>query len=412
MSVCVLWDDAHIWGLLVARALAHFRCPARLVNAADVAQGILSRKPCRLLLVPGGNARRKASALGVDGCRAVREFVASGGAYLGLCGGAGLALTGGGLDLVPWRRRPFDSRLQHFVSGHMHLSPTPGDPLVPPEFSAAPLAPVWWPGQFEIVGDEVRVVASYADPGPDLCIADLPLASLPAAILADWEALYGLTLPPTFMAGRPCLARGGWGQGQVVLSYAHLETPASALANRWLAHILGRLAGVDGPAAATVPEWQLRHTEVVWTNSVLTTAARGLEELVALGQEHHLLYWRTPWLLGWRRGLPGLAINSLLALVATARSRVPDAATRQWWRERSRDFAQDFGLFHRAAGAYLLAERLDMTLSHAPDAVELVGLSEQRRALFGPAPGSGGLAAALQSPLEELVRRQLDAKDW
>ena len=38
---------------------------------------------------------------------------------------------------------------------------------------------------------------------------------------------------------------------------------------------------------------------------------RVLREIVRLGQEQFLLFDRTPWLIGWRRGLPGLQLNAL-----------------------------------------------------------------------------------------------------
>ena len=102
--VCILWDASHIWGLMVWRALCALGLPCRLVKGQDIANGALFRKPCPqgtpgkergaapLLLVPGGNARLKARALGEKGRQAVRDYLAEGGRYLGFCGGAGLAL--------------------------------------------------------------------------------------------------------------------------------------------------------------------------------------------------------------------------------------------------------------------------------------------------------------------------------
>ena len=77
--VCILWDASHIWGLMVWRALCALGLPCRLVKGQDIANGALFRKPCPqgtpdkaqgaapLLLVPGGNARLKARALGEKG---------------------------------------------------------------------------------------------------------------------------------------------------------------------------------------------------------------------------------------------------------------------------------------------------------------------------------------------------------
>jgi len=90
----ILWDESHVWGLLAWRAVESMGLPYRLVRAQEIADGLLSRNPPALLLVPGGTARLKADALGETGMQAVRDYVAGGGSYLGFCGGAGLGLTG------------------------------------------------------------------------------------------------------------------------------------------------------------------------------------------------------------------------------------------------------------------------------------------------------------------------------
>ena len=108
---------------MVWRALCALGLPCRLVKGQDIANGALFRKPCPqgtpgkeqgaapLLLVPGGNARLKARALGEKGRQAVRDYLAEGGRDLGFCGGAGLALSQhrsqDGLGLCPWGRAPY-----------------------------------------------------------------------------------------------------------------------------------------------------------------------------------------------------------------------------------------------------------------------------------------------------------------
>ena len=74
---------------MVWRALCALGLPCRLVKGQDIANGALFRKPCPqgtpgkergaapLLLVPGGNARLKARALGEKGRQAVRDYLAS-----------------------------------------------------------------------------------------------------------------------------------------------------------------------------------------------------------------------------------------------------------------------------------------------------------------------------------------------
>ncbi|WP_448339553.1 BPL-N domain-containing protein [Desulfovibrio piger] len=314
---------------MVWRALCALGLPCRLVKGQDIANGALFRKPCPqgtpgkergaapLLLVPGGNARLKARALGEKGRQAVRDYLAEGGRYLGFCGGAGLALSQhrsqDGLGLCPWGRAPYPERLHHLISGHAHmrvrscmardlpavrpdfpkafpdgaapdpLRPPLGDEacaLVPPHWRGCahghdddcrhcgncrpprddghvPSLPVWWPGRFAPEADErVSILASYRQPDTDFWLADLPLSRIPAPVFEAWKDLYGVNVSADFLDGQPLMVAGNYGQGRYVLSYSHLETPDSHDANAWLAHLLRVLAGL-APQRELVPAWDL-----------------------------------------------------------------------------------------------------------------------------------------------------------
>jgi len=463
--VFVVWDDSHLWGLLVLRYLRALGLPHRILRAHDIAEGALSGKPGAfgpsrglsdaladtsfptpadapaLLIVPGGWARGKALRLGEAGLSAIRGFVAGGGNYLGFCGGAGLALTspraGESLNLCPWGRMGFAGRLQHFLSGDVRLALNSADPLGLPGAEEA-LAQVWWPAQFaptQNERDEVAVLARYAGLGPDFWVADLALSRFPEEALSDWENLYGLQVRPDFLTGRPAVISGQYGQGRYVLSYPHLETPDSPQANAWLAHLLASLtsgrtgadsaspgasmgantgrAGMDG-SSVTVPPWRVGHeapqTGQAWADPVLAEAKAGLEAVIGLGQDHLLLFCRNPWLLGWRRGVPGPGINSVYALVCEALScpaPTPGSAAETFWREHKADFARLASLFCKGLSGLLLAERLDMTVRQTPgvdgaDDMFTKNLRDMRTALFGPPPSSGGVCGQLLGMLEEL----------
>lgn len=414
-TVYVLWDDSHIWGLLLWRAVENFGIDYRLVKAQEIAEGLLSRKPCKVLLVPGGTAKRKQESLGQSGMRAVRDYVAVGGAYLGFCGGAGLGLAGKyGLGLCPWCRRGFVDRLQHFVSGHMYVKPAKGSDLVPGRLPRWPLAPVWWPARFEPQeGDDVRVLAEYLRAGPDFWIADLPLDNFPRQVLEDLEAQFKISVEPRFMTGQPMAVEGSFGSGRYVLSYSHLETPASRDANIWLAHMLSTLAGT-GPIPedkALVPAWSLEELKHDWPDGaegrLLADARRKLAQIIALGESHLLIFRRNPWLLGWRRGIPGSNINSLYALACQASSLGPNEAARAYLASIAKDFSEALDFFRHGLTGYLLAERLAMTMSESANPISDRELKEQRAALFGPPMELGGLHGRLQTWLEELVRLQI-----
>ena len=111
----ILWDASHIWGYLLLHAVQSTGIPFRVLKGLDISHSGLTGK---MLIVPGGSARRKFEALGAQGAEAIHRFVKEGGHYMGFCGGAGLALSGG-LGLCPWKRDGMPDRMQHLVSGHL-----------------------------------------------------------------------------------------------------------------------------------------------------------------------------------------------------------------------------------------------------------------------------------------------------
>src|SRR5512143_2962188 len=94
----VLWDESFLWGVMAYKALDACGLACDLIRTEDVREGKLSGYP--LLFVPGGWASNKKKALGNDGIEEIKRFVHDGGAYLGFCGGAGLA-TLDGIGLGP-----------------------------------------------------------------------------------------------------------------------------------------------------------------------------------------------------------------------------------------------------------------------------------------------------------------------
>ncbi|WP_319541751.1 BPL-N domain-containing protein [uncultured Pseudodesulfovibrio sp.] len=407
-SIHIYWDESHFWGLLVTRALSAWGIPHRLVRGHEIADGALSGKlgdAPRVLIVPGGRAKGKADCLTVRGMDAICDFVHSGGTYIGFCGGTGLALSGlYGLGLSPWTRKGYKNRLHHFLSGHVQATLSTKESLVPDGMDKA-LLPVWWPGRFDPVDDSVTVLARYGKPGPDFWVADINLSTLPKGTMADWENLYGINLNPDFMEGLPCVTANDFGQGKVILSYAHLETPASPHANRWLQHLLGEALGErfdNGP----VPAWDVAARPTAWDDDILRNARKDMEQIITTGTEHFLLFWRNPWLLGWRRGIPGAGINSLYSLICESLATRPDDETLAFWTANRDRFKVLMDLLVNGLTGYLLAERLSMTVFHSdPQAVSKEGLREQRRALFGTPPEPGGIHADIVTLLEELYWR-------
>ena len=403
----ILWDEAHLWGVLMLRALGAWGLPARLIRSREVAAGILTDAAPAVFVVPGGFASRKAMSLTPAGLAGVRDYVRSGGAYLGVCGGAGLGLTvPGGLGLCPWTREPFAHRLQHFASGTVELVPRPS--AFTPKDISRPTAPIWWPAKFRPGDPGVETVAAYGPKNPDFMMADIPLSLVPQDALEDWETLYGVRLAPAFDAGDPCIVAGRFGKGRYVLSHAHLETPGSPEANAWLGYILAELAGISLAPTLAAPAWNIGQGDPAFDNPALKKSMERMLQLVALGQAHGLLDWREPWLLGWRQGLPGAALSGILAMLDCALAMAPTDASRRFFERKQSEFVRNMDLLAKGLSGYLLAERLALTLSRVdPEAVPERGLREAKLTLFGPPPGagglSGGLCGAVLSILEEYI---------
>lgn len=406
----VLWDHSQLWGLLMCRGLAALGADFRPVTCEDVATGALWRDPPRLLVVPGGFARRKFAALGPGGVGALRDFVAGGGAYFGVCGGAGLALShADGLRLCPWTRRAFADRLDHLVSGHVRLRFDPDSRLVPPTLANGAMVPVWWPAGFappEGPPDpDVAVVAAYAGAGPDLLLADIALGAMDADTLDACRRRFGLPLTPAFLDGGVCVLSGAFGQGRYVLSHAHLETPDSPVANGWLAHLL-EISTVGDLPTRTIPAWEPGNEPVRFDDPHLDAARRAMAKAVAAGRVARLLFQRKPWLLGWRPGMPGFSLSALAAMLAGASALPPTEAARAYWEAAGPQFADRLEAFAARLEAFFPAQRLAITLAlvDKPAATD-PELAAERRELFGRAPGGGGVCGELADILDGLLLR-------
>ncbi|MCF8030141.1 MAG: biotin--protein ligase [Desulfohalobiaceae bacterium] len=409
-SPALLWDESHFWGILLLRALEKWEVPFHLIRSRDIASGALRRLCPPALLVPGGWASRKAKGLGGQGRREIQEYVYRGGQYLGFCGGAGLALRTDspqeGLGICPWGRKPLQERLPN-CSGHVSLRTECGSPFCPDSPDQL-RAPVWWPAQFQPHPLEgPKVLATYADPGEDFWVADTPASGLDRACLQALERTYGINLDPEWLRREPAMIQGEYGEGEYLLTYLHLETPASPQANRWLARILriacpkARIPNRD----AVQLEWDLAESPCAFQDEALVRGRRILWELVRTGQEHFLLTWRKPWLLGWKRGVPGFALNTLLALVCRAAEAEPTEPSLRYWAAKREDFLARLEKFGAAYEALLRKMHLLQTGSEEIKDLR-DGMERDKQHLVGPFPGQEGIFAGLAADLQELIAIQ------
>ena len=416
-QIGLLWDESHFWGVMLERALHALGFRPRILHTGEIAHSGLQQEPLTVLLVPGGWASRKAKALGSRGRTAIQEYVENGGVYFGLCGGAGLALDcgseGNGLALCPWVRKPMQARLPN-CSGHLRLRLNERSGACP-EGTSRIAAPVWWPSQFEPDHfSEHTVLAWYESPERDFWVADLPAGHLDQELLLGWEEVYGINLDPELLRGEPAVIASSLGRGAYLLSYVHLESPGSQAANAWFCRLLSSY-GLGSPGThqgAAVPEWDLRNAEAAWEDPVLEDGLQALLEVVCRGEENFLLCWRKPWLLGWRRGIPGFALNTLLALLTEARELGPAPKAESYWRERRESFAAGIQRFKSLFVDYMLRERLVLAKSvSSPEQSGSAELQRLKERITGPFPGQGGIFRELVQTLEELLRLQLRSRE-
>ncbi|MBI5696686.1 MAG: hypothetical protein HZC51_13315 [Nitrospirae bacterium] len=316
VKVALLWDESFLWGLMALNSFMSLGVSTEVVLASEVKEGALDG--CDVLFVPGGWASDKTRRLGPDGAEAVREFVKSGGSYMGFCGGAGLALdVEGGLALTHVSRVPTAHRVPSF-SGGMDLKPADKSHPLWKGVRQPYMFHAWWPGQFHMGdGEGIEVVATYAGPGKDFCLADLPASDV--ALYDDgwgrWEEAYGINLDPARLAGEPAIIETKYGAGQVFLSYLHLETPGDRKGNRALVNAVeylrpaGRRAKArTSPARKTYPV----SDDAVKASAELFAVAR---DFILFGERNFLWYWRNGWMLQWRRGVRGVEYAMLYTMI-------------------------------------------------------------------------------------------------
>ncbi|GAB4486324.1 MAG: BPL-N domain-containing protein [Thermodesulfovibrionales bacterium] len=397
-GAALLWDESFLWAVMAYRALKKLCLPFDLVRSADIRAGCLDRY--NLLFVPGGWSSNKMKALGDEGAEAVRAFVKAGGSYLGFCGGAGLA-TEDGLGLLNVRRKPTAERVPSFsgrIALRLRRHPIWAD-------VAEPVFHAWWPPQFGGLASSIRVLASYGKALPDSFSSDLNTGDVSAS--GGWKALeelYRINLDPARLRGEPAVIEGRCGQGRVVLSLVHFDTPddphgESALRNLW-----AELAGGRQGRSRRVS----RGTASCAATQELEAAA---SRLIELGRRNFLWFDRGPYLLQWRRGVRGLEYATLWVMVRELAQLLPadcgDAMER-----RVKGLTKRTLPFIRKAEKLLVRERIAMQQgSLTYEKCDDPAVCELREELFSKSKSYGGRYKELLDEIDELVFSLLKEKE-
>lgn len=303
-KIAFLWDESFLWGLMAFRALKAAGLPFELIRSQDIGKGILSGY--KLLFVPGGWASNKIKTLGTDGITKIKEFVGKGGNYLGFCGGAGLA-TLDGIGLLNISRKPTKERVPSF-SGRLGLNLT--DHVIWRGITE-PVFHAWWPSQFLPATSSTRVLASYDHALSDAFSSDLNVGdTVRYSSWSDKEKQYGINLNPDRFLNDSAVVEGTYGDGKVLLSLIHFDTPGDTNGAVVLKNIWRYLAGAEGDDNVIALQ-----RPSCGAHELFAELESAVDELIALGQRNFLWFWRNPMILQWQRGVRGLEYCTLYVLI-------------------------------------------------------------------------------------------------
>ena len=178
-------------------------CRVDRIGPIDIRSGCLDQFDA--VIFPGGSGSGQGKAIGADGRQTVRDFVDDGGAYIGVCAGAYLALDNysWGLKLLPldsfdrehWRRGQASLDIELTEAGQ-GVFDAQDDPAVVIEFRQGPLMRT-----SETIGDR------------------------PAAEVLAWfrTGVGKGDADPQTMVDTPAIVRGEFGEGRVLLFSPHPE---------------------------------------------------------------------------------------------------------------------------------------------------------------------------------------------
>ncbi|MRR15315.1 MAG: hypothetical protein EG826_02535 [Deltaproteobacteria bacterium] len=404
----LLWDEAFLWGLMAWRALLETGLPFDLIRAEDIRAGRLSRYA--MLLVPGGWAAAKLDALGEKGQAEIRSFVAKGGSYLGICGGAGMA-TESGLALLGVHRVPTKDRVPSF-SGPIGL--VMADHAIWKGIRT-PVFHVWWPLQFQIAAKtRLRILARYAEASDDAYSADVRVGDGRMTGWPELEERYEIRLDPDRLKDEPAVVEGRYQKGKVLLSLVHFDTPGDQNGALVLRNLWGYLIRDNdfhfrsGPAPART---RVSAADYRQLKKILDDINGAVAGLIAAGKQKHLWQRRNPLLLQWRRGVRGMECSTLAAMIGEiTKCLAPDGQARLPESTDPSHLRQDLSLireltvpFTEDARMLLALENQFATKLSSPAEETVEKMSSLKLTLFGSSRSYGGNFKRLIDAVDDLL---------
>jgi hypothetical protein len=286
-----------------------------------------------------------------------------------------------------------------------------------------PVFSVWWPSQFLVMNQNVRILARYEEAQADAFSSDVNVADGGIIGWSDLERRYGILLDPARLCGEPGIVEGRFKRGRVILSLIHFDAPgdrngAVVLRNLWryLASYHPSHPPLDGGGdrGGHLPDVPQRILETV--DEIQAAVA----ELITAGARNFLWYWRNPLLLQWRRGVRGLEYATLAVMIdqivrclrysgasdpccLPALSLSIDPSRLE---EDLKEIREQLIPFCEKAKRLLVRERFAMMAAPlSPVECADAEISSLRLELFASAMSHGGLFKRLIDPVDRLLYR-------
>lgn len=401
----IFWNESHIWGIWLYKALKFLNLKVDLLIAEELE--LLTPDRYSVVFVPGGWSSNKLKVLKETGIKKIKEFIEEGGIYFGICGGAGLA-TEEGLGLVKVKKSK--NRVPAY-SGTFLALVEETHPLFK-GFKNPSLFYLFYPPEFEIKENSVKVLAWFFKPGKDAFSSDLPVVDF-ENFWDEVEDFYEIPLRPNRMINKPVFIEGNFGKGKVYLSLIHVDTPGDKSGLKILKNLasLYKISQVSENKKTTLKTFKLTGLQKEFLN-LLKSYAKDINELVFLGERNFLFYKRYPFLYQWRRGIRGLEylnlqimFNELLELLTQVK--LSKNLVEELWRKFI-EILPDLTYFLNLSPVLLIKERLNLnkgklTYKETQDE-ELKALREK---LFGENKSYGGIYKKILDVIDNIFFKVL-----
>lgn len=408
-KVAFLWDESYLWGLMAYESLRKNNLPFTLINSDDIRKKILSNY--KLLFVPGGWASNKLKKLGEEGAEEIRNFIYQGGNYLGFCGGAGLA-TLDGLSLLNIKRKPtkervpsFSGRIKTKLSKHQIWLNLNQENLLE-EYS---IFYVWWPSQFEVLDEKIKILATFSEPLPDSFTSDICIGDV-INTKNNWdnlESLYDINLNPNRLIGEPAVVEGGFGNGKVILSLLHFDTPNDEAGEIVLKNLWEYL--LEEKLSSKPEEYKINNEELSFSESeIVYELYQKAKELIDLGIRNFLWFQKNSMLFQWRRGIRGLEYCTLYVLIKKVAQLLKSKEDLKFFNEslaeKLIEIKKILEIFSDKAKELLILERFALQKDYITyNKCSDLEVQKIRRELFSESKSYGGMYKELISKIDKLL---------